>query len=161
MSRYNTFYDQIQDGYGGHIDAHDGITSVEAYNNTMYGAAVDARGITPTGIYSPDTMGRYISRGFQIRGGSALVYANRLVDVTRNSFYSDYPSSPSHVDYVWAWSNDIAYPNSDAPSQDFAVSVDVTHVYFRPVSLQQDGFTYTPYPYPHPLIAARVQTPLT
>ncbi|OGI14625.1 hypothetical protein A3K63_03760 [Candidatus Micrarchaeota archaeon RBG_16_49_10] len=151
VARHNVFRELYQAGYGSLIDTHAGDThnSVEVYDNLLIGDPV-SQGT----IYQPpeNYIGQYLDRGILLRGGSGLIYNNDIRDTPRVGVglqvdFADKPElSPK---YVWIWNNQITYPNSGSGTD--ILTAGLPNVYLRAPNQAQDGFTYTPYVYPHPL----------
>lgn len=133
----------------GDIDLHGSQTwysgrGMEVYNNTIIGT-------TNYGGISPQNLG-----GVRLRGGSALVFNNN-VTYTQNSLYQtlmvldDFDYSVTYaitnIHQTYIWDNTVTNGSALRVSQ----GTENTDYSLRAPNQAQDGFTYTPYPYPHPL----------
>jgi hypothetical protein len=138
------------DGHGSYADSSGpgqhavGTRSVEVYNNTFQ---------------NPDTRWNSEPWALNIRGGSWLVFNNTLIGYNKggnsglldfNNDWGNYaPMSPECiVNQTYVWNNnlggaDIIHYNAD--------SAENVNYFLRAPNLAQDGLTYTPYTYPHPL----------
>jgi hypothetical protein len=122
--------------HGGGWDTMTAVELLEAYNNTIIGKL----GIGDQGI--------------RIRGGHAIVYNNDY-SAPRNEGWasrmvildSDSPDYEITQTYIW----DNTYINCTYLANPAGRTLDI-HYFLRAPTLAQDGWTYTPYPYPHPLI---------
>lgn len=137
-------YNRIKNdwGYGGgSVDAHGQEASentatmvVEIYNNT---------------ITDPIMPRQYAQGAIGVRGGCGVV-CNNVIDGYYYGIYLTYEALDDKyaMHNLYIWDNTIT-----RATQPFAQSGLVeNHNYFlRAPTQQQDGFIYTPYPYPHPL----------
>lgn len=157
VARHNTFIEMIQFGYGTFLDNHPGGHAVEIYDNDITGYPVDARG-----IYSPleDYIGLYLDRGIGIRGGEALIYNNEITDCpTAGNYLYETIEGNKRVKNVYIWNNTITYPNAGS-GNDLVVDVGITEYHLHEPTMEDDGFTYTPYTYPHPLVGSASAIPV-
>jgi hypothetical protein len=138
VARYNTFYEPRPKNYG-IIDVHGcagtgygGGRGLEAYNNIIHGA-----------------VGYSASQAFWLRGGGGAVFNNEITGCLYGVMLSARePSAPDYTQIrdLWIWSNTGAPFNPG--DWGYVEGVDY---FLRAPTLTEDGFTYTPYPYPHPL----------
>ena len=140
VARYNTITQARPTNYG-QLDVHGsssrgwGGRGLEAYNNI-----VDGNGIVG-------------SSAFAIRGGGGVIYDNDLINESFGIFIVTDQANPMYpmADlYIWGNSRND-YDNSNS------VYEENVHFFIREPTLALDGFTYTPYVYPHPLVS---NTPL-
>jgi hypothetical protein len=141
VARHNTFVETFPPGYTSHIDQHSQVRGCEIYNNTIIGYPVDYR----ANIYDPIPIGKYLDNAILLRGGSALIFNNNIQDCDPGI------ASAPDANYFWIWNNSITYPNSGSGT-DILMDSGVTY-YLRAPTQSLDGFTYAPYPYPHPLVS--------
>jgi len=119
----------------------------EAYNNTVLSE--------PT---------KTVTAGVWHRGGSAIIYNNTFTcDV--NSAYNIwvtllnddggdyYPETQVNQTYVW----DNSVTNGTNLSNEGGYTENVEY-FLRAPNMEDDGFVYTPYPYPHPLVSSEEVT---
>ena len=124
-------YNYVYQTYNSAVDVHGSSESAaggrgaEVYGNTI---------LSPIGI------------GF--RGGSGVIYNNDVSQCTSGIYItkdiSGIPLRP--MNDLWIWDNDGTFVNYD----DYYV--ENVNYFRRSPTVAQDGFTYTPYTYPHPLI---------
>jgi hypothetical protein len=134
VARYNTFYDGIPFAQ---IDIHgfNGGRGLEAYNNTIIGPYQQQIGI-------------------QVRGGGGVIYNNTILNLNTGVKIFVDPGTPQPywlIHDLWIWGNTVSAgktPFVDGTDGNRTLNVDY---FLRAPTLGQDGFTYTPYPYPHPL----------
>lgn len=171
---FNGYYDHLMDGRtGAHyifrhntIDYDPGSGPLEGHGPTTPGDDVNVGTncieINDVDIYQQGTSE---SAGVLIRSGVAAIYNVSITNkdlgialAVENSPYN-YPRTAS--DYpvyhqphgVWIWNNtyqNIGFKNVDTVWNSENCIQEDRDYYLRAPSLQQDGFTYTPYPYPHP-----------
>ncbi|MFX1537638.1 MAG: hypothetical protein ACFFDI_25860 [Promethearchaeota archaeon] len=132
------------DGHGSYADSNHpyavGTRAVEVYDNTFK---------------NPDTTWTSIPWALNIRGGSWVVTNNILVGYYAlcdlNNDWGNYePYTPQcHISDTYIWGNDLGGAQLIKYNWDNTENV---NYFLRAPSLAQDGFEYTPYPYPHPLI---------
>lgn len=145
--RYNT----INADYGtGSVDLHGsyaddthpnyvGTRCVEIYNNTFENPA-------PSGEPHPWVV--------NFRGGAGLIYNNTMIGYDQlvrlsNDGGNYAPYCPQcHVNQVYIWSNTVGTGVVVGSTSDCILNV---NYFLRAPTLAQDGLTYTPYPFPHPL----------
>jgi len=136
--RYNTL-DQINansmvDIHGGR-DAGNPICGgrgLEAYNNTL-----NHHG---TGF------------GFFTRGGDGAIYNNTITNVpTAIRLTLDDATDPEPTRSMFLWDNTFKSVQTEYDINQAYFTEDVDY-FFRAPNQEDDGFTYTPYTYPHPLV---------
>jgi hypothetical protein len=145
-ARFNLIDNAYPDNFG-QIDLHGTVTGswlsgrgFEAYNNTIVGVS-----------------GNSDNQAVWERDGSALVYNNTFtnnVNSQSNTFiglYNDdtgnqYPNT--HVTQTYIWGNTITNCALSSNSGNYTQNV---NYFLRAPTQAQDGFTYIPYAYPHPL----------
>jgi hypothetical protein len=147
VARYNLIDNPRPTNYGMiNIHGTSGWTSgrgFEAYNNTIVGAS-----------------GHYGNSAIWQRGGCSIVFNNTFT----NDFNSQYnifialsnddtanQLPNTHVNNTYIWNNQIA---GGTLFENTGGYVENVNYFLRAPSLTQDGFTYTPYVYPHPLVSA-------
>ena len=131
------------DGHGSYADDYHpnavGTRSMEIYNNTFQ---------------NPDTRWNANTFALNIRRGSVLAFNNTLIGYYglldfNNDFGNYAPYCPQcAVNDTYVWNNNLG--NGTLIHYD-ADSVENVNYFLRAPNLQQDGLTYTPYPYPDPL----------
>jgi hypothetical protein len=144
----------IPAGYGSYQDVHGGGEGCEAYDNTIINTPMDYRTSGSGG-------GAYLGIGFYSRGGFALYYNNIIRSCSSSITLANDQSAWEYAKLhgVWIWGNtyvtssgittyDPQTPNL-VPNY-FSITLE-TDFWLRAPNMAQDGFTYTPYPYPHPL----------
>jgi len=118
-----------------------------AYNNKIVGAVNNQK---PWG-------GTYYSAAVGLRGGSSLIYNNEFICNLYNQYNyflllskGDYVEGLEYqqIDQTYVWNN--SYTGCTHITKPPEIIQDV-HYFLRAPNQAQDGFTYTPYPYPHPL----------
>jgi hypothetical protein len=134
VARFNTFYDEIP--YHA-IDVHgfNGGRGLEAYNNTIIGPYQEQIGIG-------------------IRGGGGVVFDNTILNLnTGVEIFVDPGSYPSYwqVNQLYIWGNTVSAGKTQFVNSAPATYTQNVNYFLRAPNQAQDGFTYTPYPYPHPL----------
>ena len=130
---YNSWAKAGTDVHEGVEGSYPGGRGLEAYNNII------RRG------------GGYSDQGFKMRSGSGVIVNNTLIDVDRGVWLiNSYQSNPqNYVHELYIWGN--TYQNvGDQLSKDAFYQENI-HYFLRAPTQEQDGFTYTPYAYPHPL----------
>lgn len=164
VARFNLF-DHHACGYqAGMVDVHGadfpGGRGGEYYNNTMIGYPDNKKPWPPYPVAD--------SIAFQLRGGHHLVYDNDFTcDTYRSSSYlfkleNDRGKTGTtyqyqFLNYSYFWDN--SYTNSS-----FLQNTDPTYIhedleyFLREPTIGQDGFEYTAYTYPHPLIVEEEDT---
>jgi hypothetical protein len=142
-------------GHGpGFEDSGRGIRCTEVYNNQIY--------------KSPDADWGARWCGYNVRGGGGVMFNNRIencrnaiqftldsgsfTDENGDGIY-DYPAKDQTHD-KWIWNNELV----NTPNLWFYYGEPAAQLikegrdfFLRAPTMEQDGFTYTPYPYPHPL----------
>jgi hypothetical protein len=134
--RYNTIKDDF--GYGS-LDAHGGPGAVsvgtratEIYNNIFQDAIEDIWGVF-------------------IKGGGGVAFNNKFGGGAYTHFMilqNDHTDPTYWTHDWWIWDNDIGDltliggPTPPTLNEDY---------FLRTPTMEQDGFEYQPYPYPHPL----------
>jgi hypothetical protein len=157
VSRHNHFTEMIQSFMGSYIDAHAYSIGVEIYDNVIQNSPTDYRTIlTPPEQY----YGQYLGVGIGMRGGSGVIY-NNIINKTIQGiqFHNDLPNDPDlRIQDFYVWNNTYIPSPQGSPESDVIVTGEncvLDRDYFlRAPNQEQDGFTYTPYPYPHPLVAS-------
>jgi hypothetical protein len=156
VSRYNVF----NTGEGDN-DAHDGFSGA----NTQMGCRVLE--IYHNTFNSPLQNDADLTSGVTFRSGGGVVFGNTVTNYgqgiddnyDRKAFVIFMQLTPDtypiqQVKDVWIWNNTLV--NSDLYDTLFDQTANpVTlneHFFLRAPSITQDGFIYTPYPYPHPLV---------
>ena len=130
VARYNYFE---QDEWYGYIDLHGGCFGFEAYNNTIVG------GLDPDGL--PNVQ----AEAFELRGGSALIYNNTVINCPTIVTLTN-EAAPLICD-TWIWSNTlINYATLIRNNDPTNCIQNVTYFLYGP----KPG--YTPYPYPFPFV---------
>lgn len=152
--RHCTFTDNISAYMGSFLDDHGGSRGFECYDNTITNVPVDIRSL-PSQYW-----GQYSGLGINPRGGCGLFYHNTFVNFpntgTAIMLSNDQSNNPTwRTTGIWIWEN--YYTNSDSSigtnPGGFSITKDVDY-FLRQPNQAQDGFTYTAYPYPHPLVGA-------
>lgn len=118
------------------------------YVYQTWNSGVDVHGSSPTaaGGRGGEVYGNYIISpiGIGFRGGSGTIFNN-----TGGSpiwVMKDTDGTPLRpMNNLWIWGNNGQFTNYDG------YYVENVNYFLRAPNLAQDGFTYTPYPYPHPL----------
>lgn len=151
--RHNT----VENSYGnGEVDSHGsyataqrpyavGTRAIEIYENTFR----DVSTYAPPGAILPD-------KPFVInhRGGSAIAFNNTMDNTYYTLFHLN--NDDGNLNYVpqcriadtYVWNNDLG----GGTWCDYFWQVEENvHYFLRAPSLAEDGWEYTPYPYPHPL----------
>lgn len=142
--RYSLF-DNAQPDWGD-IDLHGsqswyGGRGMEVYGNTI---------IAPSGVTN------YYLGGIRLRGGSGFFFDNTLVCDTYSSsnalvcldtydYSTTYPFT--NIDQTYIWDNEVVNGVEVNPLQ----GTEDVHYFLREPNQIDDGFSYTPYQYPHPL----------
>ena len=94
--------------------------------------------------------------GIQLRAGSGVIYNNTFKDL-RNAvqLYLMYDwckdSEWNYPHHYYIWGNNLINTEDIIRTNDDTFFQENYHYFLRAPNLQQDGFEYTPYPYPHPL----------
>jgi hypothetical protein len=149
--RGSVLTDMIVAGYGSYQDVHGGGQGAECYNNTVINTPYDHRSIS-----NPNYWGKYAGIGFYSRGGFALYYNNTIMNI-QNGAGITLANDQSMWDFaklngVWVWNNNFVNVDTQVSTAPNAYPIREGIEYFlRAPNQAQDGFTYTPYPYPHPL----------
>jgi len=137
VARYNVIDDERPENFGS-VDVHGasspttpGGRGLEAYNNTIIGTA-----------------GYDSAQAFWIRGGGGVIFNNTMQNILYGIglFREEYV--PSQVEDLWIWGNNMDGGTLINNYGEYEENVDY---FLRAPNQGQDGFTYTPYPYPHPL----------
>jgi hypothetical protein len=148
--RHCTLIDMVQAGYGSYHDSHGGSQGSECYDNTIINTPVDNR--STTGSH----WGEYEGIGFYPRGGFGLFYNNTIQNFQVGSaitLANDQSAwAFARLNGVWIWGNNYMNCTTQLTLMPGAFTITENVEYFlRAPSQAQDGFTYTPYVYPHPL----------
>jgi hypothetical protein len=139
----------LQTTNNGEISSHGGWGNVqatellEAYNNTITGSTADTDLSTVA---------------CRIRGGHGIFYNNHFNPIYpvnagwEQRFMLMELDNPLHpITQTYIWNNDYSnclFLDNRNPSQ----IVENVNYFLRAPTQAQDGWTYTPYPYPHPLV---------
>lgn len=87
-----------------------------------------------------------------LRGGGGVVFNNTFImseGYAIGLYRENCPQQPDEVLHnVWIWDNTVSGGTLIHNAGNFQLNVDY---FLRTPNQQQDGFTYKPYPYPHPL----------
>lgn len=128
----------IQDNANSVIDVHGGSTGVcggrglELYNNTI------------------DHDGAAGGYGVGLRGGSGTIFNNTIKNINTGILLTnDSIGDPHPLSDVWIWNNTFQNVNTNYDIKPWYTEDE--DYFMRAPNMEQDGFTYTPYPYPHPL----------
>jgi len=161
--RHSIIEDCVVDWYSSLIDAHAGGLLTEIYENEIVGLPSDERSETnPDGTIDTAYLGHKLTRGVHIRGGAAMVWGNRISGCnTAVNFVSDMGQSSILASKgCYCWANIYANNNVDLNKSNTNPSQPRLDIDFfeRAPNQAQDGFTYIPYVYPHPLVSG-VQPP--
>ena len=152
-SRYNMFELSACGYQAGYVDMHGAAgwqsgRGFEAYNNLAKGR--------PGNIKVDGS--RCDAYDFQLRDGSALIYNNTFVCDPGNSSGNIFALLANdnalarkdiEVNNTFIWNNTYSNCQFVNNSGYYVENKD----YFLRAPIPADGFTYTPYPYPHPLIS--------
>jgi len=117
----------------------------EAYNNTIIETLTDSQSRYGSG-----------ETALRIRDGSCFIFNNNFTSLESNSYaYFLLMEDESGGQYQETYGSDMfiwdnAYVNCTFLSNTGGY-VENTHYFLRAPSSELDGFTYTPYEYPHPL----------
>lgn len=137
--------------YQGEIDVHESYASspyvggrgLEAYYNTLIWDTTEIFG-------SP-----YI---FLIRGGGGVIFNNTIVYTEQQGNYAIYAAKRGanplcFVKDLWIWNNTLIGTSNllQVVDEGYGLLRENVDYFLRAPNQQQDGFTYIPYPYPHPL----------
>jgi len=147
VARYNNFTTMITSFYGSYIDVHGGGRGMEIYNNTITNSLSDYRS-------GPGNTG-YLGLGTNPRGGAGLVFNNTFINFPNGwaiQLTNDQSNSLYKLHDYWIWSNTFTNSLSTVHTvpNDFPITLDVDY-FLRAPNQTLDGFSYSPYPYPHPL----------
>jgi hypothetical protein len=131
------------DGHGSYADdSHSyavGTRAIEAYENMFR---------------DPDTTWTSVPWAINHRGGAGIFFNNTLEGyyalMDLNNDWGNYdPYCPHCRIYdTYIWDNELGGGKTIKYNSDSQENV---HYFLRPPSMAEDGFEYTPYPYPHPL----------
>lgn len=160
VARHNYFTDNILEHLGSFVDNHGGGRGFEVYNNTFVDVPADYRSL-------PDHWGQYLNRGVNPRGGSGVIFNNTIINCNQGvGLTNDQDvNSKWRLHDFWVWNNTFVNVNSNIsvstqtygfndslPYYNFTYVINESVDYFlRAPNQTLDGFTYIPYPYPHPL----------
>jgi hypothetical protein len=98
---------------------------------------------------------------FGIRGGGGVIWNNTVMVSSTSSrlglqLGNDGESAPYDVESLYWWNNTVETKNgTQLPSSTYITAgsyVQNVNYFLRAPDLTDDGFTYTPYTYPHPLV---------
>jgi hypothetical protein len=147
-------YNMIEHDYGnGSIDIHGQAMSniggrcLEIYENTILDGECDGGWDWHSVWYDDCGVGASNHRAIEFRGGGGVIYNNVTDDATYQylaALSNENPAYPTHD--LWIWDN--------TGEDTLGVSGPVENVdyYLRAPTVVDDGFVFTPYTYPHPLI---------
>jgi len=154
-ARYNLFEKPIPKNYG-IIDIH----GTESETGMTLPSYIGGRGCEAYGNTVVGQLGNYNNVGMMSRGGSSLVFNNKFIN-DFNSQYNVFDAISNddganlfpgtHVNQTYLWGNTITGGVLYGSSGGYTENVDF---FLRAPTQAQDGFTYTSYPYPHPLVGA-------
>lgn len=105
-------------------------------------------------FYNNTVVGEAFNRGEPVwlRGGGGVVFNNTFINVGSNGaiqLFNEDGLAGTTVHKVWSWNNvadNIMFRDTTGA---YVQNVDY---FLRAPNQAQDGITYTPYPYPHPLV---------
>ena len=141
----------VEGDYGiGSIDAHGSY----ADDSHPYGVGTRCIEVYDNIFQNPDTTWEDRNWAINLRGGSGIIFNNTLKGyyalMDLNNDWGNYaPYCPQClINQTYIWNNNLGggiliHYNAD--------SIQNVNYFLRAPNLGQDGFTYTPYPYPHPL----------
>jgi hypothetical protein len=131
--------------YQGMLDVHGswfpapyvGGRGLEAYDNVINGTDKGGKGFPNVAIL--------------IRGGGGVVYNNTIINTTEGAIWLQREDANPicAVKDLWIWNNNLI--NSSPLITNNGNYTENVDYFLRAPNLTQDGFEYTPYPYPHPL----------
>jgi len=102
--------------------------------------------------------------GIQLRAGSGVIYGNTFKDL-RNAvqFFLMFDwckdSEWNHPHHYYIWDNNLINTPDIIRTNNDEFFKENYHYFLRAPNLVDDGFEYTPYPYPHPLVSGEVVLP--
>ena len=145
--RYNNL-SQINNNYV--VDVHGssptgaGGRGLECYNNTI------------------DCNFAANSYGIGMRGGSGVIYNNTIREISTGIMISkDISGTPLRpMNDLWIWDNTFISVSTTIRNYD-SYYVEDTNYFLRAPTQALDGFTYTPYPYPHYLAGGTLAVGIT
>lgn len=155
--RHSTVTDNILENFGSFMDTHPGHRGFEAYNNTLIDVPIDIRSIADSRYW-----GQYLNSATTLYSGSGLFYNNNIQHCNKALMFGNPANTDAtKVNGWWAWNNqlsaDVAYPLVVQAGSPFPIRENAEY-FLREPNFAQDGFTYTPYPYPHPLVSGATQS---
>jgi hypothetical protein len=128
-----------------HGAAYPSARGFEAYSNTLVGLPKEITWQTKH------------NNAFTVRGGSAIITNNSYTDDEHNP-YSYFlllstgddveGKEEQSVSNTYVWGNSYEKCSFSSISEDLMENVDY---FLRAPTIEDEGFVYTPYPYPHPL----------
>jgi len=162
--RYNT---ERKNGYGS-IDAHgkegaqtwEGTRAIEVYEND-FGDAIWGR----AGSFHRGGGGVYFNNivdstyGYRDIGNPPYAPTDycAFVSMIQKGVWATYPDPKTYVKDVWIWDNTVA--GGGLVYSAAGGNIDLNEEFFlREPDIALDGFTYTPYTYPHPLVSGSEPT---
>ena len=106
-------------------------------------------------MYSNTIIGPYQQQiGIQFRGGGGVVFNNTILNLSTGvEIFVDPGSYPSYwlVNKLYVWENTVSAGKTQFVNGAPASYTENVNYFLRAPNQAQDGFTYTPYTYPHPL----------
>jgi len=146
--RYNT----VEQGCNGNsmIDIHGGdgdVPSVGGRGCEVYGNTLDHLNTSGYGVY--------------LRGGAGVIYNNTIKNTDGGVYLSlDDANDPRPLCDTWIWNNTFLNVGTNFWANPSYFTEDVDY-FLREPTMEQDGFTYTPYTYPHPLAGGEPDNTVT
>jgi hypothetical protein len=135
-------------GYGA-MCLHGTGNPTPAYGSNYGGRGEEVYNLT---VYASDNQDL---GGIRLRGGSAMVYNNRVIYSFNSSsnclmcldnYDQDTTYPYTNINQTYIWSN----TNINCTLLNVLQGTQNVNYFLRAPTLAQDGFTYTPYPYPNP-----------
>ncbi|MFX1301098.1 MAG: hypothetical protein ACFFDE_09155 [Promethearchaeota archaeon] len=135
------------------------IGSIDAHGSYADGTAPYAVGTRAIEVYenifkNPDTLWNSKPWAINLRGGSGIIFNNTIEGyyglIQLNNDWGNYvPYAPEcAVNQTYIWNNNLGSGMLISYNADSRENADY---FLRAPNLEQDGFMYTPYSYPHPL----------
>ena len=151
--RHNTIE---KDSIVGSLDAHGtydyvGTRAMEIYNNTIIDPVLNKHPQNwNTSIPADGTDGITVN----VRGGGGVFFNNYVRDYKYGVYMTDEGTVQKCYPHdLWIWDNtwiNIAHKTHVSYQGHYYITENVDY-FLRAPNQEQDGFEYTPYPYPHPL----------
>jgi hypothetical protein len=142
----------VENSYGiGEADSHGSY----ADSSNPYAVGTRAMEVYNNIFRNPDPRWNSQPWAINIRGGSGIIFNNTIIGyyglLDLNNDYGNYaPYAPQcAVNQTYIWNNTL---NGGIIVHYSADSVLNVNYFLRAPNLAQDGFAYTPYQYPHPLV---------